>query len=237
MKKILGYIKRAQNEFHMIKQGDVVAVGLSGGKDSMTLLYALHLFQHFSPVSYTLKAITLDLGFPGFDSAAISQYCQTLGVELLLEKTQISSVVFQQRKESNPCSLCARMRRGRLNKICDSNGITKLALGHHGDDLVESLLMSMLFEGRMSSFQPVTRYERASVIMIRPMIFAPELEVSQAALRHHIPRIGNPCPADGHTKRESIKKWISALDCQTPNARSHMIEAILRENPKKETSL
>ncbi len=228
MRKVLGYLKRAQNQFQMIREGDVVAVGLSGGKDSMTLLYALHLFQRFCPVSYTLKAVTLDLGFPGFDFRLISQYCDSLGVELFLEHTAIGPVVFDQRREKSPCSLCARMRRGRLHRLCDEKGITKLALGHHGDDLTESFLMSMLYEGRLSSFLPVTHYERARVVMIRPLICAPEEEIRLAALSHHIPVVKNPCPAEGQTKRETVKNWLAALEASQPGAKAHMREALLK---------
>lgn len=228
MRKILGCIKRAQNEFQMIQKGDVVAVGLSGGKDSMALVYALHLFQNFAPVPYTLKAITIDLGFKGFDLRSMSDYCGSLGVEHIVEPTQIGRLVFEERQESNPCSLCARMRRGRINRVCDEKGITKLALGHHGDDAVETLFMNMLFESRIASFNAVTSYERASVTMIRPMIFASEKDVADAADRHNIPVVKNPCPASGFTKRETVKRLLAQFDETVPDGKKHMIDAVCK---------
>jgi len=236
MRKVLGCVKRAQEEFEMIADGDVVAVGLSGGKDSMALLYALHLFQRFSPVSYTLKAITIDLGFPGFDLEAITRYCDNLGVEHLIAQTRIGEIVFEERKEKNPCSLCARLRRGRINRICDEQGITKLALAHHGDDAIETLFMNILFESRIDSFQPVTTYERAEVTMIRPLFFATEEDLSRAVEKEKIPVIQNPCPASGNTKRETVKKYLRELDDLTPNGKKHAIEAIVKMEKSKKSS-
>lgn len=236
MRKVLGCVKRAQEEFEMIAEGDVVAVGLSGGKDSMTLLYALHLFQRFSPVSYTLKAITIDLGFPGFDLEAITRYCESLGVEHLIERTRISEIVFEERKEKNPCSLCARLRRGRINRICDERGITKLALAHHGDDAIETLFLNMLFESRIDTFRPVTIYERAEVTMIRPLFFATEEDVSNAIVKENIPVVKNPCPASGNTKRESIKIFLRDLNAFAPGGKNHAIEAIAKMEKNKKSS-
>ena len=236
MRKILGCVKRAQQEFEMIAEGDIVAVGLSGGKDSMTLLYALHLFQHFSPVSYTLKAITIDLGFPGFDLETISRYCESLHVEHIIERTRIGEIVFEERKEKHPCSLCARLRRGRINRICDERGINKLALAHHGDDAVETLFMNMLFESRIDSFRPVTTYERAKVSMIRPLFFSSEKDVIKAAAEKNIPVVKNPCPADGQTKRESVRKFLKQLDDFAPEGKKHTIEALSKMEKSKKSS-
>lgn len=230
MKKILGCIKRAQSEFNMINNGDVIGVGVSGGKDSLTLLKALRLYQNFAPVSFTLKAITIDMGFEGFDVKGIEKYCLEQDAEFILEKTQMGKVIFEDRKESNPCSFCSRMRRGLLNKICEREGITKLALGHHGDDLIESFLMSMTFESRLSSFKPVTHFERTDVIQIRPMIYACEKDVVEACERHEIKTFTNPCPASGFTQRQNAKELTAIIEEKTGQPREHIINAICRSS-------
>lgn len=228
MKKILGCIKRAQADFNMISDGDVIAVGVSGGKDSLTLLKALRLYQNFAPVSYTLKAITIDMGFEGFDVKAIEKFCLEQDAEFILERTEMGKVIFEDRKESNPCSFCSRMRRGLLNKICDREGITKLALGHHGDDLIESFLMSMTFESRLNSFKPVTDFERTDVVQIRPMVYACEKDVIEACERHQIKTVTNPCPASGFTQRETAKELTALIEEKTGQPREHIINAILK---------
>ncbi len=226
MRKILGFIKRAQNEFHMIEDGDIVGVGVSGGKDSLTLLHALNLYKNFAPVSYELKAITIDMGFEGFDTDCISEFCARESVEFIHEKTEMGKLIFEERKESNPCSFCSRMRRGLLNKICEQHGITKLALGHHGDDMIESFFMSMIFESRINTFKPVTSFERTNVIQIRPMIYACEEDVAKAAARHNIPIVSNPCPASGNTKRQTTKKLVDDIEKTYAQPRSHIINAL-----------
>lgn len=230
MRKILGCIKRAQEQFNIIQNGDVIGVGLSGGKDSSALLYALSLYRNFAPVSYTLKAITVDMGFTGFSIEPMQEFCRSQNIELLHVKTQIGRVIFEERKEKNPCSLCSKMRRGILNKVCESNGITKLALGHHGDDLIESLLMSMLYESRISAFKPVTQFERTKIIQIRPLIFATEEDVSQAVSRHKLPVTKNPCPASGNTKRDMAKELVSIMEKMSGQPRTHMINALCKSN-------
>lgn len=226
MRKILGCIKRAQQDFHMIEEGDIVAVGLSGGKDSMTLLYALNLYRRFSPVNYTLKGITVDMGFPGFDMEKIQSFCEAQDAEFIPLKTRIGELIFEEKQEKNPCGLCSRMRRGLLNRVCDEKGITRLALGHHGDDLLETFFMSMVFESRLNTFRPVTAFERASVIQIRPLIYACESDLQAAAARHAVPAVENPCPASGFTQRQSMKAFIAALEQSTGQPRTHMIRAL-----------
>lgn len=228
MRKVLGCIKRAQEEFDMIQDGDVVGVGVSGGKDSMVLLYALYLYKHFSPVSYELKALTVDMGFEGFDIHSIETFCRSQNIDFIHAKTEMGKLIFEEKKENNPCSLCSRMRRGLLNRLCDENGITKLALGHHGDDLIGSFFMSMMFESRLNSFKPVTVFERAEVIQIRPLIYAEERDIYEAAEKHSIPAVTNPCPASGHTQREAVKELTEVMEKTTGQPRSHIINALCR---------
>ena len=228
MRKILGCIKRAQAEFNMIENGDVVGVGVSGGKDSIALLYALNLYRNFAPVSYSLKALTVDMGFPGFEAEKIKSFCDEQNIEFIHVKTEMGRLIFEERKEKNPCSLCSRMRRALLNKVCISHGITKLALGHHGDDLIQTLLMSMIYESRLNTFKPVTEFERTGVIQIRPMIFACEKDVEEAASRHALPIVSNPCPASGNTRRETAKELVDIIEGRTGQSRSHMINALCR---------
>lgn len=227
MRKLVGCIKKANNEFHMIESGDTVGVGLSGGKDSILLLRALCHYQRFSPVDFQLKAITIDLGFSGFDTAPIETLCADLKVEWIPVKTQIGKVVFDERKEKNPCAMCATMRRGRLNRTCREQGMNKLALGHHADDLVETMLMSMVYESRIHAFKPVIFQDRAGVTAIRPLIYAMEKDIIEAAARMQIQVCKNPCPVSGLTKREAIKGLLKKLEQETPGATSHMHHAIL----------
>lgn len=228
MRKILGCVKRAQAEFNMIENGDVVGVGLSGGKDSMALLYALKLFKNFAPVKYELKALTVDMGFPGFDLSEIENFCREHSIEFIHIKTDMGRLIFEERREKNPCSFCSKMRRGLLNKVCESRGITKLALGHHGDDLIETLLMSMIYESRLNTFRPVTEFERTSVIQIRPLIYSCEKDLEEAAARHNLPVVSNPCPASGNTRRDTAKELVNIMEIKTGQPRSHMINALCK---------
>ncbi|MBQ3389709.1 MAG: tRNA 2-thiocytidine biosynthesis protein TtcA [Firmicutes bacterium] len=228
MKEILGCIKLAQEEFHMFDEGDVVAVGLSGGKDSMTLLHALNLYRRFAPVNFTLKAVTVDMGFEGFDRETLTAFCREWETDFILEKTRLGEMIFEERQEKNPCSLCSRMRRGILHRVCEENGVTKLALGHHGDDLLETFFMSMLYESRVNAFKAVTAFERTDLIQIRPLIYAEESQVREAAFRHSIPTVTNPCPASGETRRQEVKEALEAFLQRTGRPRSNMIRALCR---------
>lgn len=230
MRKVLGCIKRAQSEFNMIEEGDVVGVGLSGGKDSMVLLRALSLFRRFAPVSYTLKAVTVDMGFDGFEIDKISDFCRQEGVEHIAVPTDLGHLIFSERQEDNPCGLCSRMRRGILNRVCQENGITKLALGHHGDDLVETFLMSLLFESRLSAFKAVTEFERTETRQIRPLIYACEADVEAACASEGIVPVINPCPASGKTRREDMKRLVGEMEAVSGMPRDHIINAICRSD-------
>ncbi|MDY2793045.1 MAG: tRNA 2-thiocytidine biosynthesis TtcA family protein [Eubacteriales bacterium] len=226
MKEILGCIRRADQDFGMIEDGDRVAVGVSGGKDSLLLLYALSLYRRFSPHPFTLQAVTLTMGLEPFDLSGVQALCDRLEVPYVVRETQIGRIVFEERREKNPCALCAKMRRGALNDLCRELGVTKLALGHHRDDALETLLMSLLYEGRLHTFQPVTRFDRTPVVQIRPLIYAPEKVIVHYARRLDLPVVASPCPANGRTKREDMKDLLDLICRRVPNARELMLSAL-----------
>ena len=226
MKQVLGCIRRADRDFSMIQPGDRIAVGVSGGKDSLLLLYALALYRRFSPNHFELTAITVDMGLAPFDLTAVRALCRRLEVPYIARKTAIGRIVFEDRREKNPCALCARMRRGALAKACAETGMNKLALGHHRDDALETLLMSMFHEGRLHTFQPVTPLERSGILQIRPMVYLGEDQVSRAARRLNLPVVKSPCPVDGATRRGEIKALMADICQRIPDARSRMLSAL-----------
>ncbi|WIF96117.1 tRNA 2-thiocytidine biosynthesis TtcA family protein [Caminicella sporogenes] len=227
MRKILGCIRKAVEDFNMIQNGDTIGVGVSGGKDSIVLLYALKLFQNFSPVKYKLKAISLTLGFDNSDLTPIKEFCEKIEVEHIIRPTEIGKIVFEKRKEKNPCSLCARFKRAILHETCQLNSIDKLALGHHKDDAIETLLLSMFYEGRISTFSPVTYLSRRDLTMIRPMIYVEEREIKGAVKRHNLPTVKSPCPADGNTKREYMKNLLKKIYKDIPRANDSLLTALM----------
>ena len=228
MKEILGCIRRADQDFGMIEDGDRVAVGVSGGKDSLLLLYALSLYRRFSPHPFTLQAVTLTMGLEPFDLSGVQALCDRLEVPYVVRETQIGRIVFEERREKNPCALCAKMRRGALNDLCRELGVTKLALGHHRDDALETLLMSLLYEGRISCFEPVTYLSRTGITQIRPMLYVGEQAVTRFAVREQLPVVHNTCPADKHTKRQEVKELIAALQAQYPDLKTKIFGAMQR---------
>lgn len=226
MKRVLGFLRRADEDYGMIASGETVAVGVSGGKDSMALLYALHLYRYFAKKPFSIHAFTVDLGFPGFDAGAISDYCRQLDIPHTLIPTSIAPIVFEYRRESNPCAMCSRLRKGALFRTIRQEGIATCAFAHHREDCLESLLLSMLYEGRMRTFRPVTELSRMEVRLIRPFICLPEKEIRAAVRRHDIPVVSNPCPASGSTQREEIKRLLTQICDSNPNARDMMMTAI-----------
>jgi tRNA 2-thiocytidine biosynthesis protein TtcA len=226
MKRVLGYLRRADEDHKMITENDKVAVGLSGGKDSMLLLYALHLYKHFSRNKYEISAFTVDLGFESFDPGAIESYCRSLGIKHTIIVTDIAKIVFDIRHESNPCSLCSKLRKGALFTEMKRQGFTKCAFAHHREDCLESFLLSLLFEGRLRTFAPVTHLSRQGITLIRPFIYVPEKDVKGAIMKHRVPVISNPCPVNGSTKRQEIKKLLAAICASSPDAREKMLTAI-----------
>lgn len=225
MKHVLGYLRRAEEDHSMIKDGETIAVGVSGGKDSMLLLYALHLYKNFARVRYNIHAFTVDLGFGGEENDVIADYCKSIDIPHNIIKTHISAIV-NRRKENNPCALCSKMRKGALFTQIKQHGFSVCAFAHHREDCIESLLLSMLYEGRMRTFRPVTLLDRMDIRLIRPFIYLPEKEIRAAVKRHGIPVSNNPCPAAGSTKREEIKRLLMQICASRPDANDMIINSI-----------
>lgn len=221
-------VRKGVDEYGMIEAGDKVAVGVSGGKDSLVLLRSLAHLRSYYPKSFELYAITLDLGFPGMDFSPVAKLCEEINVPYIFIKTDIREIVFDVRKEANPCSLCSKMRRGALNDAIKARGIGKLALGHHGDDVVETFLMSLFFEGRLSCFKPVTYMSRADITQIRPMIYASEERIATVCSRLDLQVVENSCPEDKESKRREIKNLICSLEKDYPDLKAKIFGAIQR---------
>jgi len=215
-------------DYNMIDAGDTVAVGVSGGKDSVLTLAALARLREFYPKKFDVVAITIDAGTPGMDFTPIAELCGELGVEYHLIPVPIYEIVFEARKEKNPCSLCAKLRRGALSTEMNRLGLHKIALGHHYDDAVETMLMSLFIEGRVSCFQPVTYLDRSGVTQIRPLLYVEERDVRGAVRRLGLPVVENPCPANGNTKREEMKELLRRLEKQFPQVKKKIFGAIQR---------
>lgn len=229
MQKILSTMRRAITDYDMIKDGDRIAVGVSGGKDSLLLLSALKAYNRFSPERFELAAITIDMGFKNADEGektALKQYIADMGVPYYVIETDIAEIIFDLRKESNPCSLCSKMRRGALNNKAIELGFNKLALGHHADDVVQTMLLSLLYEGRFSTFQPVSYMDRSGITLIRPFIYTSEADIKGAVKKTDLPVLHNPCPANKHTQREYVNELVKRLNSEVPFARERMLGAI-----------
>lgn len=223
--RMLAPFRRAINQFDMISDGDKIAVGVSGGKDSLALLTLFKAFQRFSDKKFDLLAITIDLGFDEHQFDKIKDYCASLGVDYVVEKTDIAQIIFEERKESSPCSLCSKMRRGALNTTLLKYGCNKLALGHHRDDVVETFLLSLFYEGRLSTFAPKSYMSRTNVTLIRPLVFVAERDI--AAYTKDMPISKNPCPADKHTQREKMKDLLAYLRQTNPDISERFANAIM----------
>ena len=226
--ELTGHVRRAVDDYGMIQAGDKVAVGVSGGKDSLLLLLCLKHLQSYYPKPFELEAITIELGFEGMDFAPVAQLCRDWDIPYTCLKTDIKEVVFDVRKESNPCSLCAKMRRGALNNAIREHGVNKLALGHHFDDAVETFMMSLLFEGRLSCFMPVTYLDRSGVTQIRPLIYLGEQKISNAARDLELPVVENPCPQDKASKRYEIKTMLKTMSADYPDMKTKVFGAMQR---------
>ncbi len=224
-----GTVRRAVDDYDMIQAGDRIAVGVSGGKDSLLLLLALNHLKSFYPRPFELEAVTVELGFEGMDFAPVDRLCAGLGVPYTRIKTDIREIVFDVRHEDNPCSLCAKMRRGALNDAIRERGISKLALGHHFDDAVETFMMSLLFEGRISCFRPVTYLDRSGVTQIRPLVYAGEQKIAKLAGALALPVVENPCPQDRGSKRWEIKQLLKSMSADYPDLKSKIFGAMQRQ--------
>ncbi len=232
LQQVLSYVRRAVDDYHMIEEGDKIAVGVSGGKDSLTLLYALHGLMRFYPRKFTIHAVTVDLGFDNLNLSRIQELCETLGIEYTIVKTDIAKIVFDDRKEENPCALCAKMRKGALNDAIKAAGCNKVAYAHHKDDVVETMLLSLIFEGRFHTFAPVTYLDRTGLTVIRPLMYMNEADVIGFVHKYDVPVVKSPCPADGHTKREYVKNLLRQLNLENPGVKERMFTAIQTGNLK-----
>ena len=232
MKKILSLTRRCVEDYEMIQPGDRIAVGVSGGKDSLTLLMALAKLREFYPVPFTVEAVTLDMGAangrPGMDFSPIAELCRELEVPYTILNSEIQHIIFDIRKEKNPCSMCAKMRRGALHEAMKQRGLTKIALGHHYDDAVETFFLSLIFEGRLSCFQPVTYLDRTGITQIRPLLYCGENLIRRTAQRLQLPVVENPCPADGNTRRQEIKELVYELQGRYPGLKARTFGAMQR---------
>ena len=227
MQKLMGLMRRCIDDYDMIREGDRVAVGVSGGKDSLVLLQLLAGLHRYFNKSFQLEAITIDMGM-GMDYSGIEELCRQLEVPYHIIKTEIGPIIFDHRKEKNPCSLCAKMRRGALNQAILDLGFNKLALGHHYDDAVETFVMSLIYEGRISCFQPVTDLDRTGIVQIRPMLYIHEKTVDHFAKRMELPVVENRCPVDKSTKREEIKQLVYDLSQTYPDLKERIFGAMQR---------
>lgn len=227
LQRLLSYVRKAVDDYHLIDEGDKIAVGISGGKDSLTLLYALNSLKRFYPNKFEICAVTVDLGFGNLDLDPIRSLCDFLKVQYRIINTEIAKIVFDERKESNPCSLCAKMRKGALNEKVREMGCNKVAYAHHKDDVVETMLLSLIYEGRFHTFAPKTYLDRMDITVIRPLLYVKEADVKGFTNKMKLPVCKSPCPADGNTKREYVKQLMKNLEHETPGTRERMFTAIV----------
>ena len=228
MQQLLGRVRRCIEDYRMIEAGDRIAVGVSGGKDSLVTLLALARLRRFLPTPFTLEAITLEMGMPEMDYTPVAQLCEELEVPYTRINVPVYEILFEERKEKNPCSLCAKLRRGSLNTALTERGISKIALGHHYDDAVETLMMNLLFEGRIGCFQPVTFLDRTGVTQIRPLLYCHEDEIQRIANREKLPIVHNTCPVDGHSRRQEVKELLASMEKTYPDLKQKIFGAMQR---------
>ena len=230
MKKTLGCIRRADTDFQLIGDGDRIAVGVSGGKDSLLLLHALSLYRKFSHKNFTVTAVTVTLGLEPFDISGIRALCEELEIPYIVKETQIGEIIFEYRKEKNPCALCAKMRRAVLAKACQESGCNKLALGHHREDVLETLFMSLFYEGRFHTFHPKTLMSRTGITVIRPLVYLPESHVKHMLKTLSLPVVSSPCPANGETKRQEMKELMKKLRAIYPDTSERLLHALQQDH-------
>ncbi|GMQ57047.1 tRNA 2-thiocytidine(32) synthetase TtcA [Vallitalea sediminicola] len=226
LQQLLSHTRKAVDTYNMIDDGDKIAIGVSGGKDSLALLYALKGLQRFYPKKFEIEAITVSLGFDNFDLTGIKNLCTELDINYTVVDTDIGEIIFNERKEKNPCSLCAKMRKGALNEMADKLGCNKIALGHHKEDIVETMMMSLFFEGRFYTFSPVTYLDRMKLYSIRPLMYVAEKDIIGFKNKYNLPVVKSPCPADGNTKREYMKNLLSNLEKENPGLGQRLYRSI-----------
>lgn len=228
--QLLSYTRRAVDDYAMIEEGDKIAIGISGGKDSLALLCALKGLKRFYPKRFDIHAITVDLGFANLHLDKIKKLCEDLEVPYTVVKTEIAKIIFEDRKETNPCSLCAKMRKGALNEEIKKLGCNKVAYAHHKDDVVETMLLSLIYEGRFHTFSPKTYLDRMDLTVIRPLMYINEMDIIGYVKQNQLPVAKSPCPADGHTKREYVKQLLKQLTAENPGVKERMFTAIVNGN-------
>ena len=230
LQRLLSLTRQALDAYDMIAPGDKIAVGLSGGKDSLALLYAMKHLQKFYPKSFDLCAVTVDLGFGNFDLQAAKIFCQKLSVPYTVVPTEISQIVFESRQESNPCALCAKMRKVALNKAAKDLGCNKIAYAHHRDDVIDTMMLSLIYEGRFHTFSPKTYLDRMDLFVIRPFLYVSEADIIGFKNRYQLPVCKNPCPVDGKTKREFVKNLIKSINTEAPGVKDRFFHAVASGN-------
>ena len=230
LQRLMSVARKAIDDYEMIQEGDKIAIGISGGKDSLALLYALHGLKQFYPKKFEIIAISVHLGYEDMDFSPVQELCDSMGVDYHLVKTDIGNIVFQMRKEDSPCSLCSKMRKGALNDKAKELGCNKVAYGHHKDDVVETMMLSLIYEGRFHSFAPVTYLDRMDLTLIRPLLYLKEADVIGFMHKYDLPVVKNSCPVDGHTKREYVKNLLSDINAEAPGVKERMFSAISNGN-------
>lgn len=227
LQRLLSLIRQAVDQYEMIEEGDHIAIGISGGKDSLTLLWGLAHLQKFYPKHFSLSVITVDMGIDTMNLEPIKALCQEIQVPYEIVPTEIGKILFDIRKETNPCSLCAKLRKGALNNKALEMGCNKIAYAHHKDDLIETAMMSLLYEGRFYAFSPVTHLDRTDLTVIRPLMFVSEADVKGFRNKYQLPVCKNPCPMDGHTRREYVKNLIHTLNMENPGVKDRLFRAVI----------
>ena len=235
LQQLLSLTRKAVDDFHMISDGDRIAVGVSGGKDSLTLLYALKELSRYYPAQFYVDAVSVDLGFENMDFSGISQFCKELDVPFHVIRTEIAPIVFEHRQEANPCSLCSKMRKGAFHSYAKELGCNKAAFGHHKDDAAQTLFMSLIFEGRLHTFSPVTYLDRSGITLIRPLLYVPEEDIKGFVNKYDIRILKNPCPVDGQTSRQYVKDLLKEINRHAPGVRDRIFTAAasLMENEER----
>ena len=230
MQKLYSYVRQAVDTYHMIEENDRIAIGISGGKDSLTLLYALAGLRKFYPKKFDICAITVDLGYENFDLTLIQDLCNDLEVEYHIVKTKIGEIVGQSDKKVSPCSFCAKMRKGALNDEAIKLGCNKIAYAHHMDDMIETMFLSLIYEGRFYCFPPVTYLEQTNLKVIRPLMLIPEVDIIGFSNKYPLPVVKSTCPYDGHTQRAKMKELVKQLHMQYPGVKKRFFHAIVTGN-------